>query len=83
MAFADKEFVIKYAFQYYGITNNFDNIVQQRITFTNAYANGYMSIFEISASLSGIPLMPGALTRMYSLELMKWKIILNIFLPIF
>jgi hypothetical protein len=63
VAFADKEFVIKCAFNIMEL----HNIVQQGITFTSAYANGYMSMFEISASLFGIPLMPGALTKLIML----------------
>jgi phosphoglycerol transferase MdoB-like AlkP superfamily enzyme len=55
----------------YGITPNFDEIVKNGIIFTNAYANGYMSTFGLSASFSGVTLMPGMLTDLYSLEVMN------------
>ncbi|WP_374128748.1 LTA synthase family protein [Candidatus Endomicrobiellum agilis] len=55
----------------YGVTPNFDEIVKNGVVFTNAYAAGTRSLFGISASFLGIPLMPGAVDRLNRFGLMS------------
>ncbi|MDR3048357.1 MAG: sulfatase-like hydrolase/transferase [Elusimicrobiota bacterium] len=50
------------------VTSNFDAIVRDSIVFSNAYANGLGSLFGISASLTGIPLMPGMVYNANSID---------------
>ncbi|MDR0822655.1 MAG: sulfatase-like hydrolase/transferase, partial [Endomicrobium sp.] len=50
------------------VTPNFDAIVKNSIVFSNAYANGLGSLFGISASLTGIALMPGMIYSANSID---------------
>lgn len=63
----------------YGVTLNFDNIVSNGIVFTNAYASGVRSIFGLSATFTGIPLIPGLPHFAYGLELNKVFSIADVF----
>lgn len=52
----------------YGVTPEFDQIVKDGVTFTNAYAAGLRSIFGFAAVLTGVPLVPGLPMFGYGLE---------------
>jgi len=58
--------------QKYGVTPNFDDMVKDAIVFTNAYANGRGSKYGLSASLTGISLLPGMVIS-HSIETMSNK----------
>lgn len=53
----------------YGITPVFDKIVQEGVTFNNAYATGLRSMFGFAAVLAGVPLVPGLPMFGYGLEM--------------
>ena len=55
--------------QGFGATPVFDEIVQQGVNFTNAYAAGQRSIFGFAAVLAGVPLIPGLPMFGYGLEM--------------
>lgn len=52
----------------YGVTPEFDKIVEGGVTFTNAYAAGLRSIFGFAAVFAGVPLVPGLPMFGYGLE---------------
>ncbi|GHT34067.1 hypothetical protein AGMMS49592_3580 [Endomicrobiia bacterium] len=54
----------------YNVTPNFDEIVKNGITFSNAYAVGSRSLLGLSASFSGVPLLPGMIF-IHSIDLMN------------
>ncbi|GHT56438.1 alkaline phosphatase [Endomicrobiia bacterium] len=56
----------------YNVTPNFDEIVKNGITFSNAYAVGSRSLLGLSASFSGVPLLPGMIFT-HSIDLMNNK----------
>ena len=53
----------------FGVTPVFDEIVENGVTFTNAYAVGQRSIFGFAAVFAGAPLVPGLPMFGYGLEL--------------
>ncbi len=55
--------------QGFGATPVFDDILQNGVQFTNAYAAGQRSIFGFAAVLAGVPLIPGLPMFGYGLEM--------------
>lgn len=55
--------------QNFGVTPEFDKIVENGVTFTNAYAAGQRSMFGFGAVLAGIPQVPGLPLFGYGLEM--------------
>jgi len=54
----------------YGLTPEFDKVVEGGVVFSNAYAVGQRSIFGFAAVLAGVPPVPGLPLFGYGLELM-------------
>lgn len=53
----------------FGVTPVFDEIIQNGVNFTHAYAAGQRSIFGFAAVLAGLPLVPGLPLFGYGLEM--------------
>ena len=53
----------------YGVTPNFDRIAQNGVKFARAYATGVRSIYGLSATFTGVALVPGLPHFAYGLEL--------------
>ena len=53
----------------FGVTPNFDRIAKQGVKFTHAYATGVRSIYGLSATFTGVALVPGLPHFAYGLEL--------------
>lgn len=56
----------------FGVTPVFDEIIQNGVNFTNAYAVGLRSIFGFAGVMASVPLVPGLPMFGYGLELTRF-----------
>ena len=63
------QYVDVYGGKNYGVTPNFDRMTRQGVQFQNGYATGVRSIFGLTATFAGVPLVPGLSSFSEGLEL--------------
>lgn len=63
------KYIDAYSHAGYGVTPYFDRLAQEGVQFTNGYASGVRSIFGLTASFAGVPLVPGLSSFSEGLEL--------------